>query len=95
MASRLGLGSTQAIRLVVLGCQPQTWLGQRMSRGRSPWRCLTMLRKYTSGPAYLKSEASMYPRTRDRGTVVDARLHGLLQAGEKLTVVEFMRSDVA
>lgn len=55
----LGLGSTQAIRLVVLGCEPQTLLGQRMSRGRSPWRCLTMPRKYTSGPAYLKSEANM------------------------------------
>lgn len=34
------------------------WLGQRMSRGRSPWRCLTMPMKYTSGPAYLKSESA-------------------------------------
>lgn len=89
----LGLGSTQAIRLVVLGCEPQTLLGQRMSRGRSPWRCLTMPRKFTSGPAYLKSEANMYPQ--DTGIGGQPLICGCtgcyIDTDEKLTVVELIR----
>ena len=46
-----------------------------------------------SGPAYLKSEAALRPRRRGPRDVVGTLLHEILEADEKSTVVESIRSD--
>lgn len=89
LASRLGLGSTQAIRLVVLDCEPQT-----LAWPADESRPITLAMPHHAHEIHLWTrlfEIRVCPCVqwhRDLGPVVDARLHGLLEADDKLTVVE-------